>query len=494
MYQSLDSKCNVLIEPKHRKRSSKERQAQGDFAAKDRNLRCSLRTNAQSQRQKTSEHIAKRVSPSKQIKKTQSIAQKSFPLSWLPVYLVVLILTGSYFQLSHLAYILVASVGLDLGYPVIYRQKLKSRQMQLCDWAVLSIVLLELLSFFVSTYQANSFAPLLRIALGALFYFLIRLSIRETKQIVVVAAAIGLLGAYLSWHGLLQFDSRFKEFRAVGFTDIVALRATLIAPPVPYVLGEWLTIVLLTLPFSFGVTVYSWLTGRRLLALLGGMFTMLVTGILFASCSRAVFASVLAFFGFSMIMTTIYRMVTWKQAALGFALIAAFLLCLLAIENRLYPGMAAAYYGGSASQARSAEGRLSIWERSLTVFKVHPVLGVGAGNLPLFLSSTSKETDTTGFASRAFSLPVQILAENGLLGLSSYAFLLICVLFRFHRNMKIVERRIPDRILYASLAAGLLAALIRDLTYSSLLEHTVTVLLISTTFGLLVNGENTCET
>ena len=129
---------------------------------------------------------------------------------------------------------------------------------------------------------------------------------------------------------------------------------------------------------------------------------------------------------------------------------------------------------------RRTEGRLAIWKRSADVFKQHPLLGVGAGNSPLFLNAGSGQDDTTGFASRTFSLPIQILTENGLIGAALFVAVFCLAGWEAHRRRD---------LLGCCLFAGLIAVLARELTYASLLENPITAMLAAINLGMLCRSD-----
>jgi O-antigen ligase len=156
----------------------------------------------------------------------------------------------------------------------------------------------------------------------------------------------------------------------------------------------------------------------------------------------------------------------------------------VACEGVAYPGLAAAYMGAHASQTRSTEGRIGIWKRTLEVVRAHPVWGVGASNAALSLASSADREETAGFASRAFSLPVQVLAEKGAAGCLVYAAFLLLLGREFRRTMRSKLEPV-HKAMVCCFAAGLVALLFRELTYSSVLEHTVTLALAMTLAALV---------
>jgi len=82
--------------------------------------------------------------------------------------------------------------------------------------------------------------------------------------------------------------------------------------------------------------------------------------------------------------------------------------------------------------------RLNYWQESLNVIKAHPFVGVGLGNLNLQMSR---------YAHNSY---LQILAEMGLLGLLSFAWIVYAVFKSGFKNLK--------QSLYKNQIAGLLTS------------------------------------
>ena len=200
--------------------------------------------------------------------------------------------------------------------------------------------------------------------------------------------------------------------------------------------GEWLTIPLLALPFACSLAVYLWQSGRLRLAALACAPPLVIAAALSLSCSRAVFWSMVLFCFALGAGLAGFRVIRIRAAVklLGSALIA--LIGVLACENSVYPGVISAYSGGRASQTRSTEGRVGIWTRTVDVVRAHPLWGVGSSNAALLLMSSADRGATAGFASRAFSLPAQVLAEKGGVGFLLYAGFLLLVTREFVRAMR----------------------------------------------------------
>jgi len=295
-----------------------------------------------------------------------------------------------------------------------------SGTLRLCllDWFVLLVLTYEIPSLAMSQYSANGLRAAMTALLASLLYFCVRLAVRRSGQVFLIAALVGVGGAILACLAWIQFHDHVLRLRANGFWEIVAFRARLIDPPAPWILGEWLTLVLLTLPFAAAVPVYLWLGRRRTLAVIAAPIPVVICAGLLLSCSRAVFWGLIVFTVAAVAAAAVYRVIPIRPALIALVGALCILGLVLAGEEALYPGVMEAYTGRHTSQVRSAEGRLAIWKRSAEVFRVSPLWGVGAGNAPLFLASNANQDETTGFASRTFSLPVQLLTEKGAIGVA----------------------------------------------------------------------------
>jgi len=214
----------------------------------------------------------------------------------------------------------------------------------------------------------------------------------------------------------------------------------------------------------------------------------IVSGLLL-SCSRAVFWGLIAFAVVAVGTAAAYRTIRARAALIAIAGTLCVVGMVLAGESMFYPGVAEAYMGRHTSQARSTEGRQAIWKRSADVFRISPLWGVGSGNAPLFLTSSADQEDTTGFARRTFSLPVQVLTEKGAIGAALYLGVLLLAGWEAHRKLRDPKVSPQMKGLICCLVAGVMAVLFRELTYSSLLEHAATAMLFTMSLALLAAEE-----
>jgi O-antigen ligase len=357
------------------------------------------------------------------------------------------------------------------------------------DWAMLLVLVYEIPLLLFSRYPANGLRGATTVCVAALFYLLARLVVRTSHQAVLVAALVGVGGVALACFAVIQFNEQVHLLNAKGLSQIVAFRAKLITPPAPWVLGEWFTLVLLTLPFAFAVPAFLWLDRRPMLAAGTVLMPIGVSVGLLLSCSRAVFWAVIVFAVVAVGVAAVYRTIRTKAALIAIAGALGVLGLVLAIENVFYPGVMEAYTGQHTSQVRSTEGRLAIWKRSAGMFRLAPVWGVGNGNAPLFLTSNANQEETTGFASRTFSLPLQVLTEKGAIGAALCLAVLMLSGWESHRKLRNPKASPQVKAFTCCLVAGVVAVLFRELTYSSLLEHAAAAMLFTMSLSLLVAEE-----
>ncbi len=389
----------------------------------------------------------------------------------------------------------------------------KPIRMRAVDWSVLLLAAFEIPSLLFSQYRSNSIRGTIAITIFVLVYFAARLAIRSNLQVAVFSGLLGLGGAYMASSGLSQFHENASRLGTAGLTNLVAFRSKLITPPSPWIPGEWFTLLLLTLPFASVAPLYLWQERRKWPAVAALAAPALITATLCLSMSRAVFWSAVVFCLLLCAFFLASRLVSVRAAGILLGTTLAASVLVLACETALYPGLLKAYSGQHTSQVRSTQGRFEIWNRSFEVVRVHPFWGVGSGNAALALTSTADQEETTGFASRTFSLPIQVMVEKGIVGFLLYCTFLILVAREFIRTIRYSPpealvapsggRKGGDRsspaeghqMMLADLsarkamaccfAAGLVAVLFRELTYSSLFEHQLTLALVAVMSALV---------
>ena len=335
------------------------------------------------------------------------------------------------------------------------------------DWCVLAIAAFELLSLLSSQYRANSARTVSNVLVAAMVYYAVRVTVQTGPAGPTLCGLLALGGGWLAITGLGQFQAHVRELADVGLTDLVAFRSRLMSPPASWVLGEWLTLLQLVFPFACALPAWLWQTGRsRIAVTLALVPAVAIAFTLSLSCSRSIFWSMALYGVLVCALLAIGGIVRLKTAALLLASALASLGLVVAIGSLLYPGILEAYAGRHPSQMRSTEGRIGIWKRSTELVGAHLFWGVGSSNAALALTSTTDQEDTAGFASRTFSLPIQVLAEKGVV-----VFLLYCGFLALTGREFVLTLRsaVPQerKAMACCYAAGLAAALVRELAYAA---------------------------
>lgn len=385
--------------------------------------------------------------------------------------------------------------------------------MRAVDWGILLVCAFEIPSLLFSQYRANGIRSSWAVAIAVLVYFAVRFTIRKPIQTACLSGVLGLGGAWLALSGWRQFADNARLLSESGFSNMVAFRSQLISPPRPWIPGEWFTILLLTLPFACALPAYLLQRQQKWPAVLATLGPILISATLFLSLSRAVFWSTVLFCMVVCALLVVSRVITLRAGGTLLCSAMLTLILILACESATYPGIFQAYAGRHMSQVRSTEGRIAIWHRSLELVRAHPLWGVGSANAALALTSTTDQNETTGFASRTFSLPLQVLIEKGFIGFLLYATFLALVAREFILTMRSPARpptdapphdpqhgpnqssdrlelavsanQFANKAMTCCFAAGLVAVLFRELVYSSLLEHTLTLVLAAALSALM---------
>lgn len=162
--------------------------------------------------------------PMRRLQSESSIRQTGLGIGW------VCVLAGLIARL----YASTASINLWLGLAVplaILALPTPRLRMRAVDWSALLLAAYEIPSLLFSQYRANGIRTAVAIAILALTYCAVRLTIRTNIQVAVFSGLVGLGGGWLALSGLIQFNESVNRLGTVGLTNLVAFRARLVSPP-----------------------------------------------------------------------------------------------------------------------------------------------------------------------------------------------------------------------------------------------------------------------
>lgn len=346
----------------------------------------------------------------------------------------------------------------------------RTYHINLLDVSMFSFILVELISFYESTYQANSFPHVIETLSLCLFYYLVRFSLRRDYLRITLFSILSLMAFCISLGAIITFFMQFQKVKALGFADPTDLKHTFslfnhAGTPV----GEWITIFLVLLPFPLAIFIRFNNLGFEKWLLLCPFFTILVAALL--TFSRGVYAAIVAFSIIASVLFWFYRLAPLKRI-IQFNLLSLLVLVSVLTLTSLPKSIITTFsLFNTASQVRSFEGRMNIWKQSAEIVSRHPWFGVGPNNFAMqYVAYKSQDGDAV-FVGRAFNSFLQIFIEKGVLGLAAYIFLLAAFFIVSHRKIKLPGGEVYERCVIVLFMAAYAAVLVRELSYSSMMMN-----------------------
>lgn len=344
-------------------------------------------------------------------------------------------------------------------------------QVSTLDYAVVALLLFEVCSIATSTYPANSWLQVERLTLGVAAYFCVS-RLRSTLSIKLIVIAMCLLAVFMSIADLRHFLAAYSEWKQLAFGRLSDVKQSLtITDGTPS--GEHFTRYLYLLGWALaGVGTPGRL--RHLLGVVCALAAILCTLCILLSLSRGLYLALCIAIG-----TTVYRAVKHRDdiclqrcRVLTFVAIAVGVVGFLAFNTRVCLDLTRLIVFHDISQARSFEGRLHTWSTSIQLAKEHPLVGFGSGTYVLY-GSVGLNNYEGDYVDQAFSTPVQLFFEHGIVSFVVYGALLIILVFSSQSR---AENKFLQSSPYMNWIADisrifLLSLLVRDLSYSTLFRE-----------------------
>ncbi len=349
------------------------------------------------------------------------------------------------------------------------------QRLNVLDYSVLLVVLLELLSFSTSTYQPNGFQFLMEVCFLFLFYCLVRFNLKYEYQRVALFIFVSLWGLFFAALGFQSLLRLQRRLNVLGFRDLTDFRNQIwFINPVGLSIGEWVTVLFVILPFPIILFVkYRHSRVARavtMAAVIAIVFTITIT------FNRGAYVALAAGFMIGSVLFYFYRIFPLKKILLFDAIVLGLLIvCLLPWAR---PTITTLSVVKTTSQTRSLEARTSIWKNSLDIVKQHPLLGIGANNFTMQYVAYDDPGGDGSFVLRPFNYFLHILIEKGVLGLLVYLLLLFSFIFVSHRKIKLLEGDVYRKSVVVLFMVAYAAVIVRDLSDSSILaNHGASILL-----------------
>ena len=243
----------------------------------------------------------------------------------------------------------------------------------------------------------------------------------------------------------------------------------------PNIYGRFLAIVMIAV-----AGVLLWTERRRDALWAAALLALLWAGLLL-TFSQSSFASLLVGLG-------VLGLLRWRARPLQLAASAALLgvvATALAVSGALNFDP---FEEGSLDRATS--GRVELLENGLSMFWERPLQGFGSGSYnERFVERENVSEERADAASH--TIPVTVAAEQGIIGLFSYALVLYAAAAVLFRGLGQLRDRGPPPwwlVGRAILAAGFAALVFHTLAYAAFLEDPLTWALLGIALGLAAEG------
>ncbi len=336
------------------------------------------------------------------------------------------------------------------------------------DYAVVGVWLFAVISIPLSSFPSNSWLYVEQVTIASSLYFSLS-RFRSKVAISLLALFVCGLACVSAVPDLLHFLDRYSVWTELKFGSITDVRQSLtIVGSSPT--GAHYTIYLFFLAVGSAFTIgpngmprwVRWLGAVTLCAGLAG------TSI---SLSRGIGAGFIAGTCWACLMLRLGSRARFRLGRRATAI--AITLAVLGIGLLLRftpPERFAATTANFESADRSSAGRFFLWKKVIQMARDRPWLGFGAHTFVLY-GATGITQDGDEAVDRAYSFPVQLFFEQGFAGVIIYASLFAIVLCSAFTNLRGGETRSRSQLGLSWAAAGLVAILVRDLTYTTLFDE-----------------------
>jgi O-antigen ligase len=228
----------------------------------------------------------------------------------------------------------------------------------------------------------------------------------------------------------------------------------------PNIYGRYLAIVMVVL-----ATLLLWARRRRDVVWVTVLLAILWVGLVL-SLSQSSFAALL-------VGLAVLAAVRWRARPVILAVVAA--LALLAIVVFAIPGSVHLRGHSAKSLNRATSGRVDLMRGGLRMFAARPLYGYGSGSFAERFRAREKKGEAQA-ASASHTIPITVAAEQGLIGLAAYVFVLVAsfrLLFRGLLRLR-TEPAPGARLLgRVAVAAAFSALVFHTLLYADFLEDPI---------------------
>jgi O-antigen ligase len=239
----------------------------------------------------------------------------------------------------------------------------------------------------------------------------------------------------------------------------------------PNIYGRFLAVVMACLG-----AVQLWATSRRTLAGVTAVLGVLLAGLVLTFSQTSLAALLVA--------CVVLAVLRWPPRPVlavtaGVAVVAL-------VAALAFPSVTKVNLGSGRSLTKATSGRTELIKGGVRMFLDRPILGYGSGSFAEQFRRREKTTDARA-ASASHTIPVTVAAEQGIVGLASYLFVLLTAFALVWQGLGKLRSGEPppaELIARGGIAAAFTALVVHTMAYAAFLEDPLTWTLLGAAIGL----------
>ena len=346
------------------------------------------------------------------------------------------------------------------------------------DVMIMILPLLYYLLSLKSMYAENSLLAISEMWIILIIYNFSKICWIDEKFFKIFSIIITLLGSYLAIVTINKIHLWIWLFQKQQFIDIRDIRNTM--PTVNSMpIGMWASVLL---GFSALVLIistiwkYNYPCNNLIIIFLELCFVIINIAII-ATLSRGALFGLLSMLTLNLIGSVVVKEKMFLRV-LKLYVINILLTIIVFFLMGIHPSIKKSVLltSPTESQVRSVHGRIFIWKNNVELFKNYPIFGVGPKNYGLVNVAISGKTDKINYTGQSFNIFFQLLSECGLIGIIYFITTSVLILLKIIKIYKCSNNRVL-KIITVSLISGLIGIFIRDLTYSSIFNIEISILI-----------------
>jgi O-antigen ligase len=171
---------------------------------------------------------------------------------------------------------------------------------------------------------------------------------------------------------------------------------------------------------------------------------------------------------------------------------AAGVLVLALVVALAFPGVTKVNLGSGRSLKKATSGRTDLIKGGVKMFLDRPLLGYGSGSFAEQFRKREKTSDERA-ASASHTIPITVAAEQGIVGLASYLFVLLtafALVWQGLGRLRGPEPPSSELIARGAIAAAFTGLVVHTMAYAAFLEDPLTWTLLGAAIGLRFSSQS----